>query len=112
MGVDYTAHFGIGIQVYEPDDFDTNPKYKEYDGDFCMYLEEVLQNIGDLVYFKTGAEMYNGIPNEIYVALKGEASMWDPEIPARCAKAETALIELGLICKEATFDIVGGLLID
>lgn len=64
MGVDYTAHYGIGVQIGTID-FD---EYAELEY-MVDYLEEKL-DLEKYGYFEVGESNYGGDDNDFYVEVK------------------------------------------
>lgn len=71
MGVDYTANYGVGIKILEPD-------YEELGiEEGYQYMEEYIdEHLPDppegleLEYFEVGQEFYSGEVNDFYLCFK------------------------------------------
>ena len=73
MGVDYTATYGIGVQVNIPD-FDTD-EFRELDIDHeCEWLEHLMIESEGLSYGESGSGAYSGDQNNFYIFIKNPFS--------------------------------------
>lgn len=103
MGVDYSAHYGIGIKITLPG-FDEDHEWFENE---LGWLEEILENT-DYFYFEVGDENYTGERNDLYLCIK------NPFKDGYCALEEKAskllqFLQENKIEFKGKVDIVGGL---
>lgn len=61
MGVDYTGHYGVGVQIKRQEDTE--------DKDFIDFLDEIIEDTG-FYYFEVGKGNYTDDGNEIFLSLK------------------------------------------
>jgi hypothetical protein len=71
MGVDYSAHSGIGFKLRHPQ---SNDKFEnEFENDFNAFFHEEIQPLideqEDYKSFEVGEGDYDGTENEIYVVI-------------------------------------------
>ncbi len=103
MGVDYTAHYGLGVQI------SNKHKLVGEDKDFeCMqdWLEENLNE--KYRSFETGEGDYTGEDNDFYVCLSGDLACGIENLQAEKEKLLAHLKELDIEVL-SDFDVVGGL---
>lgn len=103
MGVDYSAHYGIGIKITLPE-FDEDHKWFE---DELGWLDEILESTG-YFYFEVGDSMYTGKSNKFYICID------EPFSEGYCGLKEKAdklleFLQENEIKFEGKVGIVGGL---
>ena len=101
MGVDYTANYGIGFRVNEPDE----EILEDYDGSFDEYLEDVLPR-DKYNYFECG-NSYSGYTEGFYVILKNDKI--DFNLSERGLELKEFLLMHDLVNDDAELSVVGGL---
>lgn len=99
MGVDYSAHYGIGFKVELDDRFEEDP---------AAVIDDMLKE-SDYAYFEVGQGAYTGKENDYYVVLSDNDSALDEGLIERVADLKRFLIETQLISEDAKADLVGGL---
>ncbi len=105
MGVDYTANYGLGVEI--------STKHKlvgEDEGyeDILLFLDKNLN--GKYEYFEEGAGSYTGEENFVYVVLKRGLACGIDKLEAEKEALLKHLKELDVeVLSE--FDVVGGLLV-
>lgn len=95
MGVDYSAHYGIGIKIQT---FEIEDKFD--------FLDENLNE--KYTWFETGEGSYTGEENEFYVILKDDSNLLEINLSVEKVKLLNHLKEIG-IETIGEFGIVGGL---
>lgn len=104
MGVDYSAHYGLGYQVTVPE-FDES---HDFYGDERGYLDEVLKE-EYLQYFTVGDDCYTGSNQDsYYVILVDPFKDGFEKLEEKAIKLKELLI-LRNLTPTGDFDVVGGL---
>ena len=108
MGVDYTGHYGIGIQIENVDFEDENKEleFKDFD-DIWEYLEEKL-NEDEYSYFEVGEASYCGGDNDLYIEIVDVFNYGLNNLEEQKNNLLIKIKELGLETK-GDFGLVGGL---
>lgn len=74
MGVDYTGHYGVGVQIKfdnlkEKISFEYNVDIDEAEGYYLEYLDTLVNNT-NYDYFEVGEGAYTGHENDYYLCIK------------------------------------------
>lgn len=108
MGVDYSGHYGIGIEV-EPIDFEDENLSSEIAELECMseFLDEKL-DAEKYGWFEVGEGNYTGNDNDYYVEVHKPFDDGFAELEKKKAELLNHLKEIGLTPK-GEFGAIGGL---
>ena len=108
MGVDYTANYGIGVELISLD-------FDELDMDDMEYMDEYLEELPkpdniQIEYFEVGQGNYTGEDNTFFLCVKASLTDGETEFKRKISVFKEYL-EDNKIEYKGEVDFVGGLLI-
>lgn len=103
MGVDYDAHYGLGVKI----EFKEFPEDHEYEGDFWGYLDDLFEGT-EYDHFQVGDGSYTGTEDDFYVVIDNPFINGFAEAEKK-AKDLLLFLDKHEIKYEGKVDLVGGL---
>ena len=111
MGVDYTGHYGVGVQIKfdnlkEKISFEYNVDIDDVEGYYLEYLDTLVNNT-NYNYFEVGEGAYTGHENDYYIYIQNPFED-GYNIESKVKELESFCDKVGLI-RVGNVDEIGGI---